>query len=367
MKVPQFRPWVGDAEHAAMAPCFETGWLGEGKFADEFRERLLALTGARFGVFAPSGSMALYLGLWALGVGPGDEVIVPDFTFVSSATSVTLRGAQPVFVDVNPRNFQLDLSNADRLVTQRTKAIMPVHIYGTVADMDAVAAFASRHGLQVIEDAAQAINVRYHGRHAGTFGDIGCFSFFPDKTITTGEGGFAVTNDEAIYDRLVLLRNHGRRRSGSFVHEQLSFNLRITDMQAAMGLVQLSKLEEITRRKLAILQHYREGLEGTGVTFFQPDPGAEWLPFRVTVLHPEAQELMAFLATKDIEPRTFFYPLHRQPAFAYMADRHGGDDEFPNSVYGYEAGVSLPTYPTITDAQVDYVCESIREFLTGDR
>src|SRR5207302_58432 len=155
----------------------------------EFAEKLLKLIGAKYGVFAPNGTLALYLGLRALGIGLGDEVLVPDFTFIASATSVEMCGAVPVFVDVNRQNFQIDLNNADRLVTKKTKAIMPVHIYGTLADMKAVMKFARKHHLLVIEDAAEAIGVVKNGIHAGAFGDIGCFSFFADKTITTGEGG----------------------------------------------------------------------------------------------------------------------------------------------------------------------------------
>lgn len=365
MKVPQFRPWVGEDEHRAVAPCFDTAWLGEGPFAARFHDALLELITAPFGVFAPSGTLALYLAMRAVGIGHGDEVIVPDFTFFSSGSSVEMTGARPVFVDVNRRNFQVELADADRLVNERTKAIMPVHVYGTAADMDEVISFANRHGLLVVEDAAQAIDVRYKGRHAGTFGTVGCFSFFPDKTITTGEGGFVVTSDEEIHHRLLHLRNQGRSRSGTFVHTEMGYNLRITDMQAAIGLTQLGKLEEIKRRKLHLLDRYREQLEGIEeITFFSPDPGAEWLPFRVGILCPHAHELMAFLAERDIEARTFFYPLHRQPAYAYLMDGHRGDEEFPNSVYGYEHGICLPTFPTLTDDQVDYVCAAIAEFWT---
>jgi perosamine synthetase len=363
MKVPQFRPWVGDDEHQATHRCFETGWLGEGALTAQFERQLLDHIAAPFGVLAPSGTMALYLAMRALGIGHGDEVIVPDFTFFASASSVEMTGATPVFVDVNRRNFQIELGGADRLVNHRTKAVMPVHVYGTTADMDAVMAFAARHDLLVIEDAAQAFGLRYRGRHAGTFSDAGCFSFFPDKIITTGEGGFVTTRDEATYERLVHLRNQGRPQSGTFIHPEMGYNLRFTDVQAAIGLTQLAKLPEIKRRKLRVLARYREALqEGSGVTFFAPDPDAEWLPFRVAILHPRAHQLVDFLASRGIEARTFFYPLHRQPGFAYLGDRHGGDAEFPNSVHAFEQGVCLPTFPTLTDAQIDYVSATVCEF-----
>ncbi len=173
MKVPQFMPWVGKEEYASMASCFEKNWITEGPKAKEFCEKLLNLTGAKYGVLAPNGTLALYLALRAAGIERGDEVIVPDFTFIATANSVEMAGATPVFCDVNRKNFQIDLTNAEKLITPRTKAIMPVHVYGTVADMDEVMQFASKHKLIIVEDAAQAIGVHYKGKHAGTFGKTG--------------------------------------------------------------------------------------------------------------------------------------------------------------------------------------------------
>src|SRR3990167_9250250 len=181
MKVPQLSPFIGAEEYEAIKSVVETGWITEGPISKEFSEKLLKLIDSKYGVFTPN-------------------VIVPDFTFIASATAVEMIGATPVFVDVNRRNFQIDLSSAGRLVSKKTKAIMPVHVYGTVCDMEEVLKFAKKYKLMVIEDAAQAIAVHFKGKHAGTFGEIGCFSFFADKTITTGEGGFIVTDNEEIYE-----------------------------------------------------------------------------------------------------------------------------------------------------------------------
>lgn len=365
MKVPQLSPWVGKEEYAAIASCFDNNWITEGPKSKEFAQKLLELIGSRYGVFAPNGTLALYLGLKAIGVGPGDEVIVPDFTFIASGTSIHMAGATPVFVDVNKRNFQIDLGNADRLVSKKTKAIMPVHIYGTICNMDKVMEFARKYKLAVIEDAAEAIDVRWKGKHSGTFGEVGCFSFFADKTITTGEGGFVVTDEEKIYENLLYLRNQGRIDRGSFIHPQIGYNFRMTDIQNAIGLVQLSKLEEIKKRKLHILALYQRLLKDIkDVKFFEPEDGAQWLPFRMVILCEKASELMAFMKEREIEPRTFFYPLHSQPAFSYLkGNKHKYEDsEFPNAIYGYEHGVCLPIFPTLTDAQVEYVCETIKEF-----
>lgn len=364
MKVPQLEPFIGVEEYEAVKSVIDAKWITEGPKSKEFSENLLKLIGSKYGVFAPNGTLAIYLGLRALGIGHGDEVIVPDFTFIASATAVEMCGAVPVFVDVNRRNFQIDLSKADKLVSKKTKAIMPVHIYGTVCNMDEVTKFAKKHNLKIIEDAAQAIAVRYNGKHAGTFGEVGCFSFFTDKTITTGEGGYIVTDDEKIYENLLYLRNQGRIDRGSFVHPRLGYNFRMTDIQNAIGLVQLAKLEEIKRRKKHIHEVYMKNLSGVkGLTFFQPEIGADWIPFRMLILCDNAHELMIFMKSKGIEPRTFFYPLHKQPAFNFLDNK---DSDFPNATYGYEHGVCLPIFPTMTDEQVKYVCDVIIEFMSRD-
>ena len=230
--------------------------------------------------------------------------------------------------------------------------------------MNAVMAFAKKHNLLVIEDAAEAVGVRRDNKHAGTFGTVGTFSFFADKTITTGEGGFVVTNDENIYERLLYLRNQGRKDRGSFIHPEIGYNFRMTDLQNAVGLAQLEKLEEIKKRKSHILELYKKLLaEVPQITFFKPDQGAEWVPFRVGIIADRAHELMDFLKQNDIEPRTFFHPLHRQPAFARF--NQNNDTNFPNAVFGYEHGVCLPTFPTLTDEQINYVCETIKRFQKG--
>jgi perosamine synthetase len=368
MKVPQFQPWIGEDEYAAIGKCFELNWITEGPQAELFQKRLLELMGAQYGVFAPNGTLALYLALKAADIGPGHEVIVPDFTFIGSANAVEMAGAKPVFCDVHPSDCQIDLESAEKCLTDRTRAIMPVHIYGTVCDMESVVAFARRHKLLVIEDAAQAIGVHYKGRHAGTFGDIGAFSFFADKTITTAEGGFVVTNDPHIYDKLLHLRNQGRRERGTFIHPEIGYNFRMTDLQCAMGIVQLDKLERIIEKKQHILALYRDLLRSVHqVRFFEPPADAGWVPFRVPVFCQRAHELMAFLTDKEIETRTFFYPLHRQPAFRYLLDDDGyphplEDSHFPSAVSAYEQGVCLPIFPQLSEEQVDYVCAMIKAF-----
>ena len=365
MKVPQFIPHIGEEEYAAIKSCFDSVWITEGPKAETFKAKLLELMDAKYGVFAPNGTLALYLALRGVGVKPGDEVMVPDMTFIASANAVEMVGAVPVFVDVNRKNFQIDVSQCQAVLSDKTKAIMPVHLYGQSANVTEVMDFAKLYNLWVIEDAAQAIGVRWRGTHCGTFGDAGCFSFFADKTITTGEGGFVVTNSDEVYEKLLYLRNQGRTERGTFIHPEIGYNFRMTDIQMAVGLTQLEKLEEIAAKKLWVLERYKENLSHLPqVSFTSCHPDSSYIPFRVTILCERAHELMRFMTANEVQPRTFFYPLHLQPCYGYLKASQfpEGSNPFPNAVYGYEHGICLPSFAGLTEAQIGYVCDVIQTF-----
>jgi perosamine synthetase len=372
MQIAQMQPWLGPEEQAAAAEAVASGWVSEGPRAAAFSAQLNDLIGAPFGVFAPNGTLALYLALLAAEIGPGDEVIVPDITFIASANAVVFVGATPVFVDVEPTTFQLDPAACAAAITPRTRAIMPVHLFGFAADMDALVALAEANDLLIIEDAAQAIGVSHKGRHAGSFGALGCFSFFADKTITTGEGGYVVCHDEVLYNQLRLLRNQGRLDRGSFVHPAVGTNLRITDVQAAIGLAQLAKLDAIIARKRAILEWYAAGLADLPeVRLLTPPASVAAVPFRAVMMAEAASRLMAHLEAHGVQPRAFFYPLHRQPCFAFLDHTQGGplhltDDAFPHAIHGAESGVLLPAFPALSADQVAYVCAVVRRFYRGE-
>jgi perosamine synthetase len=363
-KIPQVYPWIGEDEIHNVMTVLQNNWLTEGPFCKEFSEKLNALMGCEYGVFAPNGTLALFLGLLAMGIGPGDEVIVPDSTFIGSANAVILTGAKPVFSDVAITNFQIDMQYAEKLITKKTRAIMPVHLFGMSANMDAVMDTASRYGLKVIEDAAQGVGVAYKGKHTGTFGDVGCFSFFADKTITIGEGGYVVTNDRKIYENLLYLRNQGRLDRGSFVHPAIGYNFRITDLQGAIGTAQLEKLPKIIARKAEIDELYRKYLEDTEeVSFLTPEEGSGYTPFRFVILVPDAMELMRYLDERVVQTRSFFYPMHKQPCFRNgSAPDEAREDHPVNSIYGYDHGICLPVYPLLTADQIRMICTCIREF-----
>ena len=367
MRVPQFMPYIGMEEYEAIKSCFEDNWITEGPKAAEFSEKLLEIIGSKYGVFAPNGTLSLYLALRAMGIGPGDEVIVPDFTFIASANAVEMVGARPVFVDVGCHDLQLRIDDCERVRTDKTKAIMPVHIYGFAANMTEIMKYAEERNLMVIEDAAQALSIKWDGQGCGSFGDTGSFSFFADKTLTTCEGGFVTTDDEEIYNKLLLLRNQGRLHRGTFEHPAIGYNFRMNDVQAAIGLAQLQKLHEIIEKKQKNYSLYKEALADVEeVELLSPAEKVEpYVPFRVilrTRSHP-SEHLMGFMSMNGVEPRTFFHPLHLQPCFDIWADdeRHNRK-HFEVAEHARNHGVCLPSFAALTEKQILYVCDVIKEF-----
>ena len=362
MKVPQFMPWIGDDEYTAIKACFDDNWITEGPRAKEFNQKLCDLIGVKYGVFAPNGTLAIYLGLRALNIGPGDEVIVPDFTFIASASAVEMAGATPVFCDINVDDLQINIADCTRLLSHKTKAIMPVHIYGFSANMDEVMAFAKEHKLFVIEDAAQALGIKWDGKGCGSFGDVATFSFFADKTITTGEGGFVCTNNKDVHEELLYLRNQGRINRGTFIHPRIGYNFRMTDIQMAVGLSQLKKFNTIIERKNEIFRLYKHLLSDVeAINVLTPnDKINPHIPFRVVFMTKEKSEgLMKYMGENGIETRTFFYPLHMQPCMKQFSQNH---KLLKNSIYAYEHGVCLPSYVALEAKQIEYVCSVIKKY-----
>ncbi len=358
---------IGDDEVARVTDVLRSGWLSEGPRSGEFVDAFLALTGATHGVLAPNGTLALTLAAQAAGLAPGDEILVPDTTFYGSATAMCAIGVVPVPVEVDPAHFLIDLDAAEAAVTPRTRAVMPVHLYGTACDMAAAQAFAARHDLVVIEDAAQGVGVTSHGRHVGTTSDFGTFSFFADKTITMGEGGFVTCLDPDVFDRLRYIRNQGRIKRGSFVHDEFGINYRLTDMQAAIGIVQLSRLPVIVERKHETWGWYREALDGIpGIHLVGAAPGAGHVPFRCVVMADDGPALRAALEEAGVQVRTGFYPLHAQPGLRkwYAAQGHtmpDGPTGFAASRRHYDDAILLPVHQEITRDDVALIADVARD------
>lgn len=356
-KITQIDPWFDKDELDATASCIEERWLTEGPQAADFLARIQEETGACHAVLAPNGTLGLFLALLAADLPRDSEILIPAFTFFASASSAVFAGLKPVFVDADPDTFNLDITALEQLVTDRTTAIMPVHIYGQSAPLDEICEFAARHRLTVIEDAAQAYGVRYRDRHAGTWGDLGVISFFSDKTITTGEGGVVLTNDDALYDRLRLLRNQGRHHSGTFVHAGLGMNFRMTDLQCAVGNAQLRKFPDIAAGKQQRYARYVDNLKGVqGLRFMQIQPGSTHVPFRCALLSDHKEDVMEALERAGIQTRGFFYPLHLQPALRQYS--HG---PLPVAEELSDKGICLPVHLGLSEEDVDLICAIIRD------
>lgn len=347
--IAQVQPWLPPQDSQAVLACLERNWLTEGPQAARLRDTLTTLTGAPHVALAPNGTLGLFLALLALDLPRGSEVVMPSFTFMATASAAVFAGLKPVLIDVDPHTFSATPEAFERAVTPRTSALMPVHIYGQAAYASDIAALGQRLGLPVIEDAAQAVGIRHRGRHAGTLGTIGVFSFFADKSVTMGEGGALVTHDAALARRVQLLRNQGREHSGTFVHEALGMNFRVTDLQCALGATQLERLDAVRADRLRRYALYQDALRDLpGARFMQVDPESDFIPFRFPLLLPWRDAADAALRAAQVQTRAMFHPLHRQPALQGLID----PVDCPVADQLALQGLCLPIHQDVSDADV---------------
>jgi len=344
--------------------CFETNRISSaGTFVTRFEEAFAAAVGCRFGIACSSGTAALHLALGAAGIGEGDEVLMPTFTMIATANAVRLLGATPVLVDAEPDTWNLAVDQLAAKVTARTRAILPVHIYGHPVDMVPVRALAQRHGLVVVEDAAEAHGAAYHGRPAGSLGDAAAFSFYGNKILTTGEGGMVTTDDPAIAARARELRALSFSDERHFWHRSVAFNYRMSNLQVAVGLGQTERLDELVERRRRNRLRYVEALAGIpGLTLPVERPDCQnvfWM-FGLVVGDEygiSRDELRERLAARGIETRTFFVPIHIQPAYF----RAHGHERHPVAERLGATGLYLPSGPTLSDDDIAYVARVIRD------
>lgn len=361
-KIFQMSPYLGKEEIAEVADSINNNWISEGPKAKKFVGNLLQYMNVKYGVLAPNGTLALYMALMVLGIKEDNEVIIPDFTFIASANAVYLTGAKPVFVDVKRDDFNLDQSMLESKITAKTKAIMPVHIYGQSVDMDSVIKIARKHKLFVVEDACQGLGVFYKNkRHTGTMGNVGCFSFYADKSITTGgEGGMVVTNNYKLYKKLLYFRNQGRLHSGTFIHPQIGYNFRMTDIQLAIGVAQFKKMKFIFRKKIRNYHLYKKYLKGVKeIQFLKEMPYSNFIPFRVNAIAKNLEDLLEYMEENGIQTRRCFYPMHLQPG--YRSNKNN-DFEFPNSIFAYKNAMSLPVHLGLRETDIKFICGTIKNF-----
>jgi perosamine synthetase len=364
VKIPVFEPELGEEELANVIDCVKTGWISgySGKYIDEFERLFADYCGCKYGISTTNCATALQLTLESLEIGKGDEVIVPTFTMMATVAAIVKVGAIPVLVDSELLTWNMDTTQIEGKVTKRTKAIMPVHIYGHPCDMSPIVDIAYRHRLFVIEDAAEAHGAEYKGKRTGGLGTVGCFSFYINKIITTGEGGMITTNDKGLADRARLLKTYATVPSDRFLHEHMGFNYRMTNMQAAVGVGQMSKINRFVERKREIARQYSDRLKSVvGIVLPVEMPWAKnvyWV-YGIRVASNRRDSLREVLGRKGVETRTFFVPMHKQPCFLKMGLFSGG--EYPVSEILAEEGIYLPNSVKLTEDQIDYICGIIKE------
>jgi perosamine synthetase len=364
--VPISQVALGEDEIAAVVAVLRSGKLREGPVCREFEERFAAHIGARYAVSVSSGTAALHIAYAAL-LEPGDEVLVPSFTFIATASMVMMVGAHPVFCDVDPYTFTLDVEDARRRITPCTRAIVPVHLFGNPCDIDAIQALADEHGLKIIWDAAQAHGARYNGRDIGSFDDVVCYSFYPSKNMTTAEGGMITTNDEALYEKCRLLRSHGQ--AGKYYHTLLGFNYRLTDVMAALGLKQLEKLEERVQRRRAnarYLSKWLADIPGIQIPVEQPKGKSSFNLYSILLdlnqFCCDRDEFVRLLNAENIGATVHYpRPLHQQPAFAELAK----DVHLPVSEDLSQRILSLPVHPSLKKVELDLIVAAMHKVATA--
>jgi len=361
----QIEPWIDAGELAELQKVVKSTFVVEHELAAEFEGMTREMTGAKHAIAMCNGTMALYVCLKAMGIGEGDEVIVPNITFVATANAVILAGAKPVFCEVTEDTFCIDMGFADNLITRKTKAIIPVHLYGQSADLDLIMPFAKKYRLAVIEDAAQGVGVKFNNKHVGTFGDMGILSYYGNKTITTGEGGVVLTNNDELAKLAYRLKNHGRDEKGTFIHEHIGFNFSFTEMQAAVGVSQMKKLPKIIEKKNHINEVYLNELSDiSGIDAVSIDERCEPVFWFTSFLADDADKLAAYLKEKGIQTRRFFYPLHMQPCYQ---EKFSSNKNFKISEDIYRRGISLPSSYCLTDKEQKCVIEAVKGFYYENR
>jgi perosamine synthetase len=356
--IPISQPKLSQREIDYVTDAVKSGWVSSlGRYVDKFEQDFAAFCGTRYAVSVSNGTVGLHLAFKVLGIGAGDEVIVPDLTFVATANAVVTAGAVPVMVDVRRDSWCIDVERIAAAITPRTKAIVPVHLYGHPADMPAIMALAKKHKLYVVEDAAEAHGASIAGTRVGAFGDCGVFSLYGNKIITSGEGGMITTNDPDIYARSRYLRDHAMSKDVRYWHTEVGYNYRMTNIQAALGLAQLEQIDDFLRQRARLLDLYRQKLEPHGFEC-NPKVNAEpvnWISCAVVKGLGRARRdaVAARLRERGVDTRPFFFPMSMFPMYA---DANVTATDNPVSYALSENGFNLPTFVDITEEQISEVC-----------
>ena len=373
--IPVNEPSIGREELALVTACIKSNWISsQGKFLKELEDGFARYCGVRYGISTTNGTAALHLALEALSIGPGDEVLVPTFTMAATAFAVCYCGARPVFIDSEPETFSLDLNRVSEYLRRqekkgalKVKAIIPVHLYGHPVDMDPLLDIARRYSLAVVEDAAEVHGAEYKGKKCGGLADLGCFSFYANKIITTGEGGMVVTDDPRLADRARRLKDLAHDPRRRFLHTELGFNYRMTNLQAALGVAQLKKIDRHIRHKRWMAAEYGRLLGSLpGLTLPVEKPWAKNVYWMYGLLvEPEfglnRDQLMEYLKENGVDTRSFFIPMHLQPVFTQGPLKAKKSGPFPVAEQIAQKGLYLPSGLTLTESQIKQVCRLMKK------
>lgn len=360
-KIPVYQPSLTGNEKKYVNDCLDSNWISsKGKYVSLFEKEFANYVDVKYATGVSNGTVALHLALLALGIGQGDEVIVPTLTYIASVNAIVYTGATPVFVDSLPDTWQIDPEEVRKSITSRTKAIMAVHLYGHPCEMSVLKEIADEHRLFLIEDCAEAIGSKYQGRHVGTFGDIATFSFYGNKTITTGEGGMLVTNNQTIFERAVHFKGQGLAKYREYWHDVIGYNYRMTNICAAIGLAQLERINDILSKKRQIAELYKELLKDTEFKVHQEVGDVFHSYWMISILIPQADQrdtVRKHLSEAGIETRPVFYPVHTMPMYTQKYQKHQVAEDI-----GWR-GINLPSYPDLSPEQIDYICDSLKKFI----
>lgn len=360
IKYPVYVPSLDGNEKKYVNDCLDSTWISsKGEYVNRFEKSFSEYLDISYATTVSNGTIAIHLALITLGIGPGDEVIVPTFTYIASVNPIKYCGAEPVFVDSIENTWQMDPEDVIKKITPKTKAIMAVHLYGHPCEIEMLEKIAKEHELFLIEDCAEAFGSKYKDKYVGTFGDMACFSFFGNKTITTGEGGMLVTNDNTLFDRAVHFKGQGLAKYREYWHDVIGYNFRMTNISAAIGLAQLEQADKIIEKKRGIAKWYVEGLKGLPIMHHNEVGNVFHTYWMFTILLENAdtrEELKKYLIENGIETRPTFYPIHTMPMYSSKFQKHEVAEKI-----GWR-GMNLPSYPGLEKKDVEIIVDTIRNF-----
>jgi perosamine synthetase len=359
--IPVYKPSITDLEKKYVNNCLDSSWISsKGNYIINFEKSFASKTQVDYATSVCNGTVALHLALLSLGIGDGDEVIVPTFTYIASVNAIVYCGATPIFVDSLEETWQVDPEDILKKITPKTKAIMVVHLYGQSCDMDSICEISKEHELFLVEDCAEAFGTYYKGKHVGSFGDISTYSFFGNKTITTGEGGMVVTNNETLYRRSIHLKGQGLAAHRQYWHDVVGYNYRMTNIACAIGQAQLERSDELLNKKRKIAEYYHSAFSKSHIQTHKEQTGTVHSYWMNSIIldcdQDQRDKFIEYLSNRGVDTRPLFYPIHMMPMYSHKYQSHKVSEDISRR------GFNIPSYPDLTEKELEYICESILRY-----